>query len=119
MMANELAEEVDFFFFFSNDLTKYTLAVYRQNPKLDNFYDPYHPAILRMIKYTVDAAHQHNCRVSICGELAADPVMTETFLRMGLDALSVPPVAVLPLRKLIRSLDLSRGPDVQGKKPES
>ena len=108
MMADELAEEVDFFSLGTNDLTQYTLAIDRQNPKLDNFYDPHHPAVLRMIKHTVEAGHRHNCWVGICGELGADQTLTEAFLRMGLDELSVSPAAVLPLRKLIRSLDLSK-----------
>ena len=108
MMADELAEEVDFFSLGTNDLTQYTLAIDRQNPKLDNFYDPHHPAILRMIKHTVQAGHRHGCWVGICGELGADQTLTETFLRMGLDELSVSPSAILPLRKLIRGLDLSK-----------
>lgn len=108
MMADELAEEVDFFSLGTNDLTQYTLAIDRQNPKLDNFYDPHHPAVLRMIKYTVEAGHRHGCWVGICGELGADLTLTETFLRMGLDELSVSPSAVLPLRKLIRGMDLSK-----------
>ena len=108
MMADELAEEVDFFSLGTNDLTQYTLAIDRQNPKLDNFYDPHHPAILRMIKHTVQAGHRHGCWVGICGELGADQKLTETFLRMGLDELSVSPSAILPLRKLIRGLDLSK-----------
>ena len=106
MMADELAEEVDFFSLGTNDLTQYTLAIDRQNPKLDNFYDPHHPAVLRMIRHTVEAGHRHGCWVGICGELGADQTLTETFLRMGLDELSVSPSAVLPLRKLIRSIDL-------------
>ncbi len=108
MMADELAEEVDFFSLGTNDLTQYTLAIDRQNPKLDNFYDPHHPAVLRMIRHTVEAGHRHGCWVGICGELGADPTLTETFLRMGLDELSVSPSAVLPLRKLIRGMDLSQ-----------
>ena len=108
MIADELAAEVDFFSLGTNDLTQYTLAIDRQNPKLDNFYDPHHPAILRMIKHTVQAGHRHGCWVGICGELGADQKLTETFLRMGVDELSVSPSAVLPLRKLIRSLDLSQ-----------
>ncbi|MCI8304347.1 MAG: phosphoenolpyruvate--protein phosphotransferase [Lawsonibacter sp.] len=111
MMADELAEEVDFFSLGTNDLTQYTLAIDRQNPKLDNFYDSHHPALLRMIKHTVEAGHRHGCWVGICGELGADQTLTETFLRMGLDELSVSPSAVLPLRKLIRSLDLSKAPE--------
>ena len=108
MMADELAEEVNFFSLGTNDLTQYTLAIDRQNPKLDNFYDPHHPAVLRMIRHTVEAGHRHGCWVGICGELGADPTLTETFLRMGLDELSVSPSAVLPLRKLIRGMDLSK-----------
>ena len=108
MIAEELAEEVDFFSLGTNDLTQYTLAIDRQNPKLDNFYDPHHPAVLRMIRHTVEAGHRHGCWVGICGELGADPTQTETFLRMGLDELSVSPSAVLPLRKLIRGMDLSK-----------
>lgn len=113
MVADELAEEVDFFSLGTNDLTQYTLAIDRQNPKLDNFYDPHHPAVLRMIQHTVEAGHRHGCWVGICGELGADQALTETFLRMGLDELSVPPSAVLPLRKLIRGLDLSRESEKQ------
>ena len=108
MLADELAEEVDFFSLGTNDLTQYTLAIDRQNPRLDHLYDPHHPAVLWMIRHTVEAGHRHGCWVGICGELAADQQLTETFLRMGLDELSVSPSAVLPLRKLIRSLDLSK-----------
>ena len=108
MMADELAEEVDFFSLGTNDLTQYTLAIDRQNPKLDAFYDSHHPAVLRMIRHTVEAGHRHNCWVGICGELGADLTLTETFLRMGVDELSVSPAAVLPLRKRIRSLDLTK-----------
>ena len=108
MMADELAEEVDFFSLGTNDLTQYTLAIDRQNPKLDNFYDSHHPAVLRMIKHTIEAGHRHGCWVGICGELGADQKLTETFLKMGLDELSVSPSAILPLRKLIRGLDLSQ-----------
>ena len=108
MMADELAEEVQFFSIGTNDLTQYTLAIDRQNPKLDAFYDPHHPAVLRMIRQTIEAGHRHGCWVGICGELGADLTLTESFLRMGVDELSVSPPAVLPLRKKIRSLDLSR-----------
>ena len=111
MIADELAAEVDFFSLGTNDLSQYTLAIDRQNPKLDNFYDPHHPAILRMIKHTVQAGHRHGCWVGICGELGADLTLTETFLRMGVDELSVSPPAILPLRKKIRSLDLSKDPE--------
>ena len=111
LLADELAEEVEFFSLGTNDLTQYTLAIDRQNPKLDNFYDPHHPAVLRMIKHTIEAGHRHGCWVGICGELGADQTLTETFLRYGVDELSVSPAAVLPLRKLIRSLDLSKDPE--------
>lgn len=108
MMADELAEEVDFFSLGTNDLTQYTLAIDRQNDELDDFYDPHHPAILRMIKHVVDAGHRHNAWVGICGELGADEELTETFLRMGVDELSVSPGAILPLRREIRQLDLTK-----------
>lgn len=108
MIADELAEEVEFFSIGTNDLTQYTLAIDRQNPKLDPFYDPHHPAVLRMIEQTVQAGHRHNCWVGICGELGADTSLTETFMRMGLDELSVNPGSVLGLRKVICSLDLSK-----------
>lgn len=113
MVADELAEEVEFFSLGTNDLTQYTLAIDRQNPKLDNFYDSHHPAVLRMIRHTIEAGHRHNCWVGICGELGADQTLTETFLRMGVDELSVSPSAVLPLRKLIRSLDLSKESEIK------
>lgn len=105
MMADELAKEVDFFSMGTNDLTQYTLAIDRQNAKLDDFYDAHHPAILRMIKHVIDAGHRHDCWVGICGELGADLDLTETFIRMGIDELSVSPGAVLPLRREIRNLD--------------
>lgn len=108
MIAEELAQEVEFFSIGTNDLTQYTLAIDRQNPKLDPFYDPHHPAVLRMIEQTVKAGHKHNCWVGICGELGADTALTETFMRMGLDELSVNPGSILGLRKVIRSLDLSK-----------
>ena len=111
MMADELAEEVEFFSLGTNDLTQYTLAIDRQNPKLDNFYDSHHPAVLRMIRHTIEAGHRHGCWVGICGELGADQTLTETFLRYGVDELSVSPASVLPLRKIIRSLDLSKEQD--------
>ena len=102
MIAEELAEEVDFFSLGTNDLTQYTLAIDRQNPKLDNFYDPHHPAILRMIKHTVQAGHRHGCWVGICGELGGDLRLLPTFLAIGIDELSVSPTSVLPLRAEIR-----------------
>lgn len=107
MIADELAEEVQFFSLGTNDLTQYTHAIARQNPNLDSFHGPHHPAVLRMIRQTFEAGHLHACWVGICGELGADITMTETFLRMGIDQLSVSPSAVLPLRKKIRGLVLS------------
>lgn len=106
MVAEQLAEEVDFFSVGTNDLTQYTLAIDRQNPRLDMFYDSHHPAVLKMIELTVSAAHRHNCWVGICGELGADTSLTETFLRMGIDELSVNPGSVLRVRKAVRSIDL-------------
>ena len=91
MIADELAQEVNFFSIGTNDLTQYTLAIDRQNPKLDAFYDPHHPAILKMVRQTIEAGHRHGCWVGICGELAADLTLTEEFLRMGVDELSVSP----------------------------
>ncbi|MBC8530962.1 phosphoenolpyruvate--protein phosphotransferase [Gehongia tenuis] len=101
-ISDELAKEVDFFSIGTNDLTQYTLAVDRQNPKLDRFYDPHHKAILRSIKHVVDSAHKNGIWVGICGELGADPALTETFLAMGVDELSVSPAYVLGLRKKVR-----------------
>ena len=102
MMAEELAQLVDFFSIGTNDLTQYTLAIDRQNEKLDLFYDAHHPAVLRMIEMTVKAGHAHDAWVGICGELGADQELTQKFLEMGLDELSVAPSSVLPIRKLIR-----------------
>lgn len=106
MISDELAKEVDFFSLGTNDLTQYTLAIDRQNAKLDNIYDAHHPAILRMIQMVIDNGHKENCWVGICGELGADLTMTERFLRMGIDELSVSPAAVLPVKKIIRETDL-------------
>ncbi len=104
MISDELAEAVDFFSIGTNDLGQYTLAVDRQNEKLDDFYNPYHKGLLRMIKMVVDNAHKYGKCVGICGELGADTAMTETFVRMGVDELSVAPSMVLPLRKIIREM---------------
>ena len=104
MMSRELAKEVDFFSVGTNDLTQYTLAIDRQNSKLDEFYDPHHPAVLSMIKMAADNAHAEGKWIGICGELGADLELTEEFLKMGLDELSVSPAMVLPLRKRIRDL---------------
>lgn len=102
MMSDVLAQEVDFFSIGTNDLTQYTLAIDRQNPKLDNIYDSHHPAILRMIQMVIDNGHKGGAWVGICGELGADTTLTETFIRMGIDELSVSPTFVLPVRKVIR-----------------
>lgn len=102
VMSDELAKEVDFFSIGTNDLTQYTLAMDRQNMKLDSMYDPHHPAILRMIQKTIENGHKEGCWVGICGELGADTTLTETFLKMGVDELSVSPSFVLPIRKIIR-----------------
>ena len=104
MVSRELAKEVDFFSVGTNDLTQYTLAIDRQNSKLDEFYDPHHPAVLSMIKMAADNAHAEGKWIGICGELGADLELTEEFLKMGLDELSVSPAMVLPLRKRIRDL---------------
>ena len=108
LCADELAEEVDFFSLGTNDLTQYTCAIDRQNAKLEPFADTHHPAVLKLIQMTIEAGHRHNTWVGICGELGADLTLTETFLRMGVDELSVNPKSVLPLRKKIRSIDLSK-----------
>ncbi len=106
MISDLLAKEVDFFSIGTNDLAQYTLAIDRQNPELDSLYEPHHPAILRMIKMVVENAHKENCRVGICGELGADPELTETFLAMGVDELSVSPSMVLKVRERIREANL-------------
>ena len=105
MISRELAKEVDFFSIGTNDLTQYTLAIDRQNQKLDTFYDPHHPAVLAMIKMAADNAHAEGKWIGICGELGADLELTEEFLKMGLDELSVSPALVLPLRKRIRECE--------------
>lgn len=105
MMSAELAHEVDFFSVGTNDLTQYTLAVDRQGVGLDRFFDVHHPAVLRMIRMAAENAHKAGIWIGICGELGADAELTETFLSMGIDELSVSPSAVLPLRSAIRSID--------------
>ncbi len=104
MISDELAEMVDFFSIGTNDLTQYTLAIDRQNEKLDEFYNPHHKAVLRMIRMVVENAHKCGKRVGICGELGADTELTEEFVRMGVDELSVAPSMVLRLRKIIREM---------------
>lgn len=105
MISRELAKEVDFFSVGTNDLTQYTLAIDRQNSKLDPFYDPHHPAVLAMIRMAAENAHAEGKWIGICGELGADLELTEEFLKMGLDELSVSPAMVLPLRKRIRDCE--------------
>lgn len=102
MISDLLAKEVDFFSIGTNDLTQYTLAIDRQNSKLDDIYDSHHEAILRMIRMVVENGHKNNCWVGICGELGADTTLTEEFIKMGIDELSVSPTFVLPIRKIIR-----------------
>ena len=104
MISDELAEMVDFFSIGTNDLTQYTLAIDRQNEKLDSFYKPHHKAILKMIQMVVDNSHKAGKWTGICGELGADMELTETFVKMGVDELSVAPSAVLKLRKIIREM---------------
>ena len=101
MIADELAKEVDFFSIGTNDLTQYTLAIDRQNAKLDQFYDSHHPAVLKMIQMVIDSAHKAGIWAGICGELGADLTLTETFVKMGIDELSVSPAMVLPVRDKI------------------
>lgn len=108
LISDELAKEVDFFSIGSNDLTQYTLAIDRQQMDLDNFFNPHHPALLKLIEMTVKNGHKEGIWVGICGELGADLSLTEDFLRMGVDELSVSPPAVLPLREKIGSIDLSK-----------
>ena len=106
LISGELAREVDFFSIGTNDLTQYTLAIDRRQTNLDAFFDAHHPAVLRLIEMTVRNAHEAGIWVGICGELGADLSLTETFLRMGVDELSVAAASVLPLRAKVRSLDL-------------
>ena len=108
MMSEELAKEVDFFSIGTNDLTQYTLAIDRQNPKLDAFYDPHHPAVLRMIQMVVDNAHKAGIWAGICGELGADQTLTRRFLAMGVDELSMSPGSILPVRKIILETDVTK-----------
>ena len=108
MISDLLAKEVDFFSIGTNDLTQYTLAIDRQNPKLDSIYDSHHEAVLRMIRMVVENGHKENCWVGICGELGADISLTKTFLKMGLDELSVSPSMVLKIREVIRNTDTTK-----------
>ena len=106
MLSDLLAEKVDFFSIGTNDLSQYTLAMDRQNTRLDAFFDPHHPAILRMLSMVVENAHKKGIWVGICGELGADPELTKEFLAMGVDELSVSPGRILPLRKLVRETNV-------------
>ena len=101
IISDDLAKEVDFFSIGTNDLSQYTMAIDRQNPKLDQFFDPHHPAVLRMISMVVENAHKAGIWAGICGELGADQSLTKEFLAMGVDELSVSPGSILPLRKII------------------
>ena len=101
MISDELAKEVDFFSVGTNDLTQYTLAIDRQNTKLDEFYDAHHPAVLRMIAMVAENAHKAGIWAGICGELGADTTLTQEFLAMGIDELSVSPGSILPIRKIV------------------
>ena len=104
MMSDELAKEVEFFSIGTNDLTQYTLAIDRQNECINRFYDSRHPAVLKMIQMTIDNGHKNGIWVGICGELASDLTLTETFMDMGIDELSVSPTYILPLRKKVREI---------------
>lgn len=106
MISRALAEKVDFFSIGTNDLTQYTLAVDRQNPRLDRFYDSHHPAVLEMIRMVTENAHRAGIWAGICGELGADTSLTQTFLEMGVDELSVAPGSILPIRKIILETDV-------------
>ena len=105
MISDLLAKEVDIFSVGTNDLTQYTLAIDRKNPKLDNIYDAHHPAILRMLQMIIDNGHKEGCWVGICGELGADVTLTDTFIKMGIDELSVSPSMILKVREQIRNSD--------------
>lgn len=107
IISDLLAKEVDFFSIGTNDLTQYTLAIDRQNQMLEDFYDPHHPALLRLIKTVADNAHRNGIWVGICGELGADLDLTEEFLAMGIDELSVRPSAIFALRKKVRETNVS------------
>ncbi len=108
LISEKLAPMVDFFSVGTNDLTQYTLACDRQNPDVEQFADPHHEAVLRLIEMSTQNAHRHGIRIGICGELGADTSLTETFLRMGIDELSVSPDLVLKVRQAVRGIDLSK-----------
>ncbi|MBQ6775232.1 MAG: phosphoenolpyruvate--protein phosphotransferase [Synergistaceae bacterium] len=119
LCADELAEEVDFFSLGTNDLTQYTCAIDRQSANLERFANTHHPALLRLIKETIEAGHRHNTWVGICGELGADPELTEEFLKWGVDELSVNPKSILPLRDRIRNTDLSKYKKTESPAPKA
>ena len=108
LISDRLAKEVDFFSCGTNDLTQYTLACDRQNSDLGRFFNPHHTAVLRLLKMVCDNAHRNGIWVGICGELGADLTLTETFLSIGIDELSVSPLAVLPLRQKIREINVAK-----------
>ena len=108
VISDRLAKEVDFFSCGTNDLTQYTLACDRQNNDLGRFFDPHHPAVLRLLKMVADNAHKNGIWVGICGELGADLTLTDLFLSIGIDELSVSPRAVLPLRQKIRATNVAQ-----------
>jgi phosphotransferase system enzyme I (PtsI) len=108
LISDELAKEVDFFSIGTNDLTQYTLACDRQNAAIEKIADPHHPAVLKAIQMTIENGHKGGAWVGICGELGADTTLTETFLRMGIDELSVSPSRILTVREAIRKVDLSK-----------
>ena len=108
IISDKLAPLVDFFSVGTNDLTQYTLACDRQNPDIENFVDTHHEAVLRLIEMAADNAHKNGAWIGICGELAADTTLTETFLKMGIDELSVSPSFVLKIRDVVRKTDINR-----------
>ena len=118
LCADELAEEVDFFSLGTNDLTQYTCAIDRQSANLERFANTHHPALLRLIRETIEAGHRHGTWVGICGELGADPELSEEFLKWGVDELSVNPKSILPLRERVRNMDLSQF-NTESPKPEA
>ena len=108
IISEDLAKEVDFFSIGTNDLVQYPLDIDRHNEKLDEFYDPKHPAVLRLIRFVAASGHKHGCMVGICGELGAETDLTKDFLKMGIDELSVSPSFLLKVREKIRQTDLTK-----------
>jgi phosphotransferase system enzyme I (PtsI) len=107
LIADEIAQEVDFFSIGTNDLVQYTLAVDRMNEKINNLYDHFHPAVLRLIKLIIDAAHRHHLRVGLCGEMAGDLLATEVLLGLGLDEFSVAPTLLPSVKQQILRLSIA------------